>query len=147
MDRLAPNIVIEGRILGEDAPVRVALRRGTARWTVLVFEPSPDARRLYQLASVRGSFTAEDATLLVVSPTPSEWAEQRVHVVHDAERRISGAFGARGPAAVVIAPDGTIWHAAIGDRPEATALEFVAAMRTGTAIHALSALAPMRRAA
>jgi hypothetical protein len=147
MDRLAPNVVVHGRILGQAAPLRVDLRRGAGRWTVLVFESRATSARLHELASARGNFAAEDATLLVVTQAPDEWAEQPVPVVHDPGDRIRAAFGMSGPAAVVIAPDGTIWHAAIGNRSEAAALQFVAAMRTGAAIHALGTLAHVPRAA
>src|SRR4051794_14831986 len=91
MHRLAPNLALVRRVLGRE-PVRVNLRRATTRWTVVVFEPDATARRLYEIASVRGNFTAEDAKLLVVTPTPAEWAEQQVPVVHDADRSIAQAF-------------------------------------------------------
>jgi hypothetical protein len=134
MTRLAPDIALEGRILGQDAPLHVELRRGRSRWTVVVFEPAADVRRLYELASIRPNFTAEDAHLLVVTPAPAEWAEQRVHVVHDARHEIRDAFGARGRSALVIAPDGVIHHVAIGPRAERAAIGFIASMRTGEGI-------------
>jgi hypothetical protein len=139
MTRMAPDIVIEGHMLGDDTPLRVELRRARSRWTVLVFEAAVDDRRLYEIASVRSRFTAEDATLLVVSDVPAQWSEQRVHAVYDRDNAIRDAFGARGRAAVVIAPDGVIHHAAIGRCAEQGALRFVAAMRTGTPVLARAA--------
>ena len=137
MDRFAPPLALVGRVLGRP-PVQVDLHAASSRWTVLVFEPDADARRLYELASVRGNFTAEHATLLVVCPTPAEWAERDIPVVHDPGNAIRDAFGTSGAATVVVAPDGLIWYAVSGPAGERHALEFIAGVRTGAVRPALA---------
>ena len=141
MDSIAPDVVLDAHLLGRDAPRRVALRRATTRWTVLVFEPAADAHRLADLAAVTANFRAEDAELLVVAPTPAHWAGADVPVVHDAGGRLRSAFGVDGRAGVVLAPDGTIWHAEASEAPERSALDFIADMRMGR--HLWAAAAPV----
>ena len=132
----APDVVVEARVSGRARMQHVVLRDGDTRWTVLVFEPEPDAARLREIEALRTNFVAEGATLVVVSPprrglcAEYERAGTALFSAID-DGELAAAFGAAGPATFVLDAHGTVYDAHHGSGGEFVALALLQALRIG----------------
>jgi hypothetical protein len=130
----APDLVIETCLTGRTRPKRIALTAGETRWTVLVFEPEPDAARLREIDALRPNFVAEGATLVVVAGSGNcvsrELAGTGLQFADD-RGELAGAFGTDGPATFVLDDRGTVYDAHHGSGGEYVALALLQALRIG----------------